>query len=183
MCKSPDRFFVVLAGVALAGTVLFSCTGRENQSTGTVGQPTAEKKEGSAFTRDPSGQLPVASGIVYDVEIINPNPDDLWTTECLEGLDHAVLVDFVFKGLYSNKFSAYDIFEGTPVSARKIRKMEENGEFSRDQIGKFQFLEEWVLDTVNMNYFKHVKEVRMGLQSFNNNGELTGYTPLLRVVL
>jgi len=173
----------MLTGAALTGTLLFSCTGRKTQSAGKDKHPTAVKEVGSSFTQGHSGQLSVARQIVYDVEIINPNPDDLWTTECLEDLDQKTLVDFVFEGLYSNKFSAYDIFEGTPVSARKIRKMEENEDFTRDQIGKFQFMEEWILDTVNMNYFKHVKEIRMGLQSFNNNGELTGYAPLLRVVL
>jgi hypothetical protein len=174
MCKSPTRLLAALAGVVLAGTALFSCTNE---------QPKAVKEEASAFTQDHNGQLSVASQIVYDVEIINPNPDDLWTAECLEGLDQKALVDFVFEGLYSNEFSAYDIFEGTPVSARKIRKMEENAEFTRDQVGKFQFMEEWVLDTLNMTYSKHVKEIRMGLQSFNSAGELTGYAPLLRVVL
>ena len=61
--------------------------------------------------------------------------------------------------------------------------MEADGEFSRDQIGKFQFMEEWVLDTTDMSFTKKVVEIRMGLQKFNNKSTLTGYAPLFRVVL
>ncbi len=134
-------------------------------------------------TTEQAGIKTVAERIVYDVEIINPYPDDLWTTECLEPLDHEALVDFVFNGIYEGKFSAFDIFEETPLPARKIRKMEENGEFSRGSIGKFQFQEEWILDTETMTFSKKVTEIRMGLQKFNEDGDLTGYAPLLRVVL
>jgi hypothetical protein len=134
-------------------------------------------------TAQMTGIVKVSEQIVYDVEIKNPYPDDAWMEECLQDLDRETLVNFIFSGLYQGKFKAFDIFEGTPVKLRKIRKMEEKGEFTRDQIGKFQFQEEWILDTVRMIYSKQVREVRMGLQKFNDEGELTGYAPLLRVVL
>jgi hypothetical protein len=175
------RFSSISTALLLGGIILFSCTGKNGTSPaeGTIPQPEGTGPDGSAI----SGIIRVSGRIVYDVEIINPYPDDQWTTECLEDLDHERLVDFIFEGIYAKRFSAYNIFEGTPVSVRKIRKMEENGEFSRRSIGKFQFQEEWILDTVNMSYTKRVREVRMGLQKFNREGELTGYAPLLRVVL
>ena len=58
-----------------------------------------------------SGVITVADQVIYDLEIINPN--DQWTSECLSSLDHEVLVNFVFEGLYSERFLAYDIFDGT----------------------------------------------------------------------
>lgn len=130
-----------------------------------------------------STTLLVAEEIVYDVEVINPYPEDTWMAESLQSLDHESLVKFVFDGIYQERFMCYDIFEGTPVPLRKIRKMEKDGEFSRERIGKFQFQEEWILDTVNMTFTKKVTEIRMGLQKFNESEELTGYAPLLRVVL
>ncbi len=159
-------------------TALPACTGRR-QGSGTSG----DRLQAAYSDSLQPGLVKVANGIVYDVEILNPYPEDEWMNECLEGLDREGLVDFVFDGIYSGRFKAYDIFEGTPVSAKKIRKMEEEGEFGREQIGKFQFMEQWILDTVNMTCRKEVTEIRMGLQQFSPEGELTGYAPLLRVVL
>ena len=61
--------------------------------------------------------------------------------------------------------------------------MEENGDFSRELIGKFQFKEIWILDTLNMSYSKKVTEIRMGTQVFQDDGTVSGYEPRLRVVL
>lgn len=177
--KNQNTRYILL----LAGFVLFSCTGKEQQSPATQDQSGTMGEQQTTIMPDQPGTIKVARQIVYDVEIKNPYPDDQWMTECLEGLDHDALVNFVFEGIYNEKFSAFDIFEGTPISSRKIKKMEEEGTFSRDRIGKFQFMEEWFLDTIHMTYSKKVTEVRMGLQKFNENSELTGYDPLFRVVL
>ena len=161
---NPISHYVFL----MAGLVLFSFSGKEQDAT---------------KIPDQKGTKKVAKQIIYDVEIKNPYPDDLWMTECLQGLDHEALVNFVFKGIYNEKFSVFKIFEETPLSSQDIKKMEEEGVFTRKQIGKFQFMEEWFLDTVHMTYSKEVTEIRMGLQKFNNRGELTGYEALFRVVL
>jgi hypothetical protein len=182
MKKILPQHAVRLMMIFLAGLILFSCSGNKKPSP-VPGKSGNAMESASAGTATSPGTLEVAPQIVYDVEILNPYPDDAWTVECLKDLNHKALVDFVFEGLYSGRFTAYDIFEGTAISAKKIRRMEENGEFSREQIGKFQFQEEWILDTVNMSFTKKVTEIRMGLQKFNETGELTGYTPLLRVVL
>ena len=183
MKKAICRYAVPALGLTMACLLLFSCSGKAKKPSGTPDSPGTIIEGQAAGAGHPAGTRTVAEQIVYDVEIINPYPDDTWTAECLRGLDHRSLVDFVFDGLYAGRFSAFDIFEGTPIPARKIKKMEEKGEFSRDGIGKFQFQEEWILDTVRMTYTKKVTEIRMGLQKFNDDGELTGYAPLLRVVL
>ncbi len=171
---SPSASFPAV--ILFAGVFLFSCTGREQAS-----RDEADRSPGIQETL--SSSLVVAEEIVYDVEVINPYPEDTWMAESLQSLDHESLVKFVFDGIYQERFICYDIFEGTPVPLRKIRKMEKDGEFSRDRIGKFQFQEQWILDTVNMTFSKKVTEIRMGVQKFNDAGELTGYAPLLRVVL
>ena len=172
---------ILLLLIFLAGALLCGCSRKEKPSG--PGMNVKGPNRYSADTSGIEGTVNVARQIVYDVEIINPYPDDTWTSECLKGLDRGELVGFVFDGIYSGRFSTYDIFEGTPITSKKIRKMEEKGEFSRDRIGKFQFMEEWILDTLNMSFTKQVTEIRMGLQKFNADGELTGYAPLLRVVL
>jgi hypothetical protein len=182
MKNKPSSELVQTMFLFLALLALVSCTGKKSPSSAPCTFRQEAESPGDS-TGGTGGPVVAAGSIVYDVEILNPYPDDAWTTECLSSLDHKSLVDFVFDGIYSGRFSAYDIFEGTPVSAKKIRKMEKNGEFSRDRIGKFQFQEEWLLDTLNMSFTKKVTEIRMGLQKFNDEGELTGYAPLLRVVL
>lgn len=131
----------------------------------------------------PSDLMVVADPIVYDVEIINPTPEDQWTEECLAGLDRESLLEFIFGGIYEGDFEVYGIFGGKQISAKKIRKMEEAGEFSRERIGKIQFQEEWVLDPVKMSFSKQVTEIRLGLQTFLPDGTFKNYSPLFRVVL
>jgi hypothetical protein len=177
--KHPgSQFFFILAGI-----LFFACTGQPDRSGN--GKSGVRTNIGDGYTSpgDQPGTILAAETIVYDVEIINPYPDDPWMSEWLKDLDHQTAVDFVFAGIYRGKFKAYDIFEGTPVSARSLKKMELNGEFTRDKIGKFQFQEEWVLDTVNMKFTKYVTEIRMGVRKLNQDGMVTGYDPLVRVVL
>ncbi len=178
MKNSRRRLAFILAWIVL---ISFSC--KQGQSPETNDQVRTTISEGSLTPADQPGTIKIAEQIIYDVEIINAYPDDPWTNEWLKDLDHKTAVDFVFAGIYQGNFKTFDIFEGTPISAKKIMKMEADGEFSRDQIGKFQFMEEWVLDTVNMSFTKKVVEIRMGLQKFTTDSVLSGYAPLLRVVL
>lgn len=175
------KTFVSSLSLILAGILLISNSCRQGPDKTDPAGTSISK--GPVIAADQAGSIKIAEKIVYDVEIINAFPDDTWAEESLKDLDHGTAVDFVFAGLYRGKFKAFDIFEGTPVPANKIRKMEADGEFSREQIGKFQFMEEWVLDTLNMSFSKKVLEIRMGLQKFNSDSVLTGYAPLLRVVL
>ncbi len=130
-----------------------------------------------------SNTTEVAEDIIYDVEIINPDEDDPWMDECLQGLDREALIDFIFKGIYDKDLKVYDIFEDTRISTRKVRQMEEEGEFSRDLIGKIQFKEVWLYDTLSQRMSKKVTEISLGTQNFGPDGYLRGYDPLFRVVL
>ena len=178
MKKSIRRLSFLLAGI-----MIFSNSCKQGETNHLADHVNTGISGGSAISGDKPGTILVAQQIVYDVEIINAYPDDPWTKEWLKDLDRETAVDFVFAGIYQEKFKAFDIFEGTPVPADKIRKMEADGEFTRDQIGKFQFMEEWILDTVNMTFSKKVTEIRMGLQKLDEEAQLIGYDPLLRVLL
>ena len=125
----------------------------------------------------------MADQIVYDVIIKNPDPQDEWTEKCLEGLNREELVDFIFAGLYDNRFKAFDIFSDKPISVRSIRKMEEEGEFSRDQVSKIQFVEDWYIDREGYAMSKSVTEVRLGVEHFDGFGLHLGHNPLFKVLL
>jgi hypothetical protein len=127
------------------------------------------------------GSQQVADQIIYDVVIKNLDPQDDWTAQCLAGLNRQELVDFIFTGLYDERFKAFDIFNDKPIPVRTIRKMEEDGAFTRDQVSKIQFVEDWYLDRESYVLSKRVTEVRLGVEHFDGFGMHLGYNPLFKV--
>ncbi len=123
----------------------------------------------------------IADQIIYDVMIKNHDPEDDWTEKCLAGLNREELIDFILNGLYKDRFKAYDIFNDKSIPSRKIKKMEEDGEFTREQISKIQFVEQWYIDTALSTLTKRVTEVRLGIEHFDNYGMLIGHNPLFKV--
>lgn len=128
-----------------------------------------------------SGSMQIADQIIYDVIIKNPDPLDEWTEQCLGGLKRKELVDFIFDGLYDEQFKAYDIFNDHLIPSRTIRKMEENGEFTRDQVSKIQFVEDWYADPGGTSISKKVTEVRLGLEHIDGFGMHLGHNPFFKV--
>jgi hypothetical protein len=162
-----NKLTITLIALAL---LLISCRGK------------VESDE-MAVAGSPEGSLQVANDIVYDVVIKNHDPEDLWTEECLSGLNRRELVDFIFSGIYAGRFRAYDIFSDEAIPPRKIRKMEEDGVFKRDQISKIQFVEEWYVDPELYSMTKKVSEVRLGVEHFDGLGMFLGHNPLFKVRL
>ena len=142
-----------------------------------------EKKSQPAVELSESNATLIAEDIIYDVEIKNPSTDDPWMENALKGLQREALIDFIFDGIYDKNLQVFDIFEGTRISAQKILKMEEEGEFSRDEIGKIQFTEQWMYDSTNHVMTKKVTAISLGIQNFDPDGYLIGYYPLFKVIL
>ncbi|MEE9463706.1 MAG: hypothetical protein V3V53_17850 [Bacteroidales bacterium] len=150
--------------------LLISCTGQKEP----------EDPQASGIQ---TGSLQLADQIIYDVIIKNPDPQDEWTEKCLVGLNRGELVDFIFAGLYDNRFKAYDIFNDNLIPARTIRKMEEDREFTRDHVSKIQFVEDWYADPEGYSMSKRVTEVRLGVEHFDSFGMHMGHNPLFKVRL
>lgn len=150
--------------------LLISCTGQKESE---------DLQESIVQT----GSLQLADQIIYDVIIKNPDPQDEWREKCLGGLKRGELVDFIFDGLYDDRFKAYDIFNDKLIPARTIRKMEEDGEFTRDQVSKIQFVEDWYIDPEAYSMSKMVTEVRLGCEHFDGFGMHLGHNPLFKVRL
>lgn len=125
----------------------------------------------------------ITSEITYDVIIKNPNPGDDWTEECLRNLKRDELIDAIFAAVYANKLKAYDIFEDSRLTPHKIKKMEEDGKIIREKIGKFQFVEEWQMNSDEMSMTKRVTEIRMGMEIPDHEGFIKGYEPVFKVKL
>lgn len=129
------------------------------------------------------GSMQIADQIIYDVIIKNPDPQDEWTEKCLGGLNREELVDFIFDGLYGERFKAYDIFDNHMIPVRTIKEMEENGEFTRNQVSKIQFVEDWYVDPGGTSMSKRVTELRLGLEHIDGFGMHLGYNPFFKVRL
>jgi hypothetical protein len=164
------RHLIARTSMPVLVALLMSCTGQKE----------SEDLQASGVQ---TGSVQLADQIIYDIIIKNPDPGDEWTEKCLEGLKRGELVDFIFAGLYDGRFKAYDIFNDELIPVRTIRKMEEDGDFTRDQVSKIQFVEDWYIDTEAYSMSKLVTEVRLGVEHFDGFGMHLGHNPLFKVRL
>ena len=134
-----------------------------------------------------SGSLPgetlVADTIIYDVIIRNRNPEDAWTSLCLQNLKHEKLIDSLFSMVYSGKARAYNYDSNDPVKPNDLRRAEQEMEFSRSAIGKIQFTERWYLDNTDQVMKKEVLSLVLGHELYTESGDFIGYKPVFRILL
>lgn len=129
----------------------------------------------------PGGQ--VAGDIVYDVIIKNPDSEDTWTTQCLQGLDRRQLVDGIFRAIYEGKLKAVDFDTGEELSPRQVKRLEQEIEEVRSRIAKIQFTEDWYFDTLHLTLRKQVRSMVLGYEVYDAEGGVRGYKPVFRVTL
>jgi hypothetical protein len=125
----------------------------------------------------------IADTIIYDVLIKNPNPEDTWTTECIDNLKKAQFIDQIFAAIYNGNLEPMEYYDDTPLKIRKIRNQEKAEELIRSNIGKVQFTERWYYDPREFTMKKEVISLVFGQQLYNNEGEVRGYKPVFKVNL
>jgi hypothetical protein len=128
----------------------------------------------------PSG-IEVADTIIYQVIISNPNPDDTWTTSCLNGLNRKILVDSIFGMVYDGRLIAYNRETHEKLTLKQLKDIEKADGFSRDKIGMIQFTEAWYLDPATRAMTKKVLAMDLGYDYYSSEGDLVGYKSLFRV--
>ncbi|MBU0765713.1 MAG: hypothetical protein KJ607_12855 [Bacteroidetes bacterium] len=126
---------------------------------------------------------PVATTITYDVLIKNPDEEDAWTAEHLKDVDVKKLTDIIFDAVYSGQLTPYNFLSGEPMTIEDVKEIESRENYSREIIGKVQFVEEWKIDTVNFSFHKEVKQLMMAYEKYDNNAELIGYTATFLIKL
>jgi hypothetical protein len=132
---------------------------------------------------DTAAELLVAEKIIQDIIIKNTNPDDAWTEECLQGMHRDTLVDAVFEMAYSGKAIVYDFDTGSTLSVKQLKKKEKEKGFSRDKIGKIQFIESWYLNPDNVTFTKKVSSFVLGYETYDSQGQFRGYLPVFRMIM
>ncbi len=123
----------------------------------------------------------IADTIIYDVIIKNPNPYDTWTNQCLQHLKRKEFIDQLFESIYKEEIKAFDIVTQNPLTSNDIKRLEKNGDFSRDKIGKIQFTETWYYDSMHQHIFKKILSVSLGYEVADSNGEIFAYRPVFKV--
>lgn len=136
-----------------------------------------------AVARTPASAAVIADTVIYDVVIRNPEPDDLWAEECLRQLNREALVDMIFNAIYRQELLPYDYFSNRVLSVNEIKELEKDPEFSRTNIGRIQFMEEWYFDEENLRMEKRVNSLSLGYEVFDSSGKLRGYKPAFMVKL
>ncbi len=127
--------------------------------------------------------LLIADTITYDVVVKNPDENDSWTEECLQNLKLKILADRIFDAVYAGEATAYDYFEEKQLSIDEVKEMEQREGFSRDNIGRIQFVESWYFDENNFRLIKKVNAIMFGYQSFDFNNQVKGYKAGIKVYL
>ncbi|MCX6239003.1 MAG: hypothetical protein NTY07_15815 [Bacteroidia bacterium] len=129
--------------------------------------------------RLPSGES--FGNIIYETNIINRDSTDKWASECLSNFDRKTLINKVFNDLYNRKITPYDYFTGEKISPEKIRKMETEGEFSRENISKIRFEEKWIWDSEKVEMQKQLISMTISYEVFDNEGKSRGQKPIFKL--
>ncbi len=125
----------------------------------------------------------IADTIIYEVTIVNPNPDDLWTEQCLKGLDHKTLIDNVFAMVYEEIATAYNHDTGEKLTPAQVKNLENEEGFARENIGMIQFKEAWYMNPGSGQMTKKVLSMVLGMGVYSNLGEFKGNKAIMRIEL
>ena len=119
--------------------------------------------------------------IIYDTYVINRDSTDSWGYECLSNFNRKKLVDKVFTSVFDGKIIPYDYFTGEKITPEQIRKMETDNMFSRKNISKIQFEEEWIWDDDKNVIQKQVTSMTIAYEVFDNEGKSRGQKPIFKL--
>lgn len=140
------------------------------------------KQSPQSHTDSISGYI-IADTITYDVIIKNADSSQVWNEEFLKYVKRSMIIDSIFAGVYSGRFEPYEFFSGKKLSLKEVKDIEAEDWFSRDAIGKIQFSEVWYSEPGNFSIEKKVFSVVLGVEQFDQFGNLKGYKPVFKVYL
>ena len=128
-----------------------------------------------------TGEVPVGE-IIYDTFLINRDSTDAWGDECLAKFDRKTLIDKVFENVYNGRATAYDYFTGEKLSTEQIRKMEMEKIFTRKEISKIQFAEQWIWDESTVQMRKELISMTIAYEVYNESGVSRGQKPIFKII-
>lgn len=145
-------------------------------------EPTVTGKNIPQFSDSVLG-IRIADTIIYQVTIVNKNPDDAWAAYSLKGLNHGALIDNIFYLIYQGKATAYDHITHEKLTVKQIEDIENQPGFSRNQVSMIQFEESWYLNPTTNEMTKKVISMTPGIAQYTETGEYKGDKALFKVIL
>lgn len=148
----------------------------------TLGSCTQQQPSHNAqVSRSVTGNCTVlADSIIYDVLLAPSDSTNSWENYCLSGIHQQKLIDYIFDGIYSGRFKAYDFINDKELKIKDIRKIEKSEGYSRDLITKIQFREAWHVDSAGV-FNKRIIGLTLGIAKFSSQRTFLGHSALLRV--
>jgi len=119
--------------------------------------------------------------IIYDTYVINRDSTDSWGNECLSEFSRKKLIDKVFEAVSDGKVTPYDYFTGDKITPEQIKRMETDTVFSRRNISKIQFEENWIWDDEKNVMLKQVISMTIAYEVFDNEGKSRGQKPIFKL--
>ena len=120
-------------------------------------------------------ELLLASPIIYDVLVKNPDLNDSWASEKIESFQKDDFVNMIFEAIYNEKVKAYNYHTGDEMSLKEIRALENSKEFDRSKIGKIQFEEDWYFNEKEFILTKKIKSIILAYEVIDQFGEIRAY--------
>ncbi len=124
--------------------------------------------------------ITIADTITYDVLLRPLDTTDIWEAEQLKYLNQKEFLNYVFDGLYSGKFSAYEFMSTKQFNKSEIEAIEKVEGYSRDKISKVQFKELWYVDSLG-TLQKHIFSYTLGIEAYSNQNTFLGHKALFVV--
>ena len=120
-------------------------------------------------------ELLLASPIIYDVLVKNPDLEDTWASEKIENFKKDDFVNIIFEAIYNGRIKAYNYHTGDEMTLKKIRTLENSEEFDRSKIGKIQFEEDWYFNEKEFILSKKIKSIILAYEVIDQFGEIRAY--------
>ncbi len=120
--------------------------------------------------------------VIYDTFIVNRDSTDSWESERLSGFNKTALIQFIFDEVFAGRITPTDYFTGEKIPLSELKKMETEGEFSRKNISKIQYDEQWIWDKEKSEMVKRINSMTIAYEVFDNTGKSRGQKPIFKLI-
>lgn len=123
----------------------------------------------------------IADTIIYDVNIVNKNPDDQWSSQRLKKLERKLMIDNIYDLVYSGQAKAYNHTTGEKLTIRQVQELELTPGFNRENVDMVQFKEIWYMNPDQKSITKKVLSMVLGTQVYTSDGQFLANRAVMRV--
>lgn len=128
----------------------------------------------------PAKGILFAGDIIYDV-LVKAETDDPWLNEMVAGYSGEGFINSIFDAVYNGTLEVYDYHSGEKLTSREVKSLESKEEYSRSNIGKIQFTEDWYYSESTGEIEKVVKSLVFGYRINPDELDRVGYLAVFEI--